>query len=262
MVVLVVIASLCKAASALDCEPQKSELAELNQAIIIRDREDARHYQLVKDNGTERVRNYLEGQILQQLRTDSFPQPTNIELRIRCVQSAVPQYEIGRKDGSTNMPVAFLLSGDKPTVAVGFEIYRGGAGAPDIRPYFAVFQKRDHEWTLSGEVGSSFTQRTFFVHPIKAGRPGESWFLLWGKRIGDSGARLRVAIAAYNGTSLREIWSVDGLTGTQVTGIFGDHIILEGEVTNQKGRAEDFRERFDVVPEGLKLVKREIMKSY
>lgn len=249
-----------RGASAQECEPEKAEFAKLSHTVIIRSKEDARNYPRVRESGTERLHKYLEEQILQQLRSDSFPHPTNIQLRIRCVQSGVPEYS--RFADVTNLPIVFRLPDSKAAVAVGFVLYRGGAGAPDLRPYFEVFQKDGQDWGAVGEVGASFAQRTFYVRPINAAKTGDNWFLLWGHRIGDSGARLRLAIAAYDGTSIREIWSLDGLTGTRVAGVFGDHIVLEGEVTNQRGRAEEFRERFDIVADGLKLVQREVTKSY
>jgi hypothetical protein len=250
------------ASASSDCEAQRQEFAKLNRPLIIKDASEARLYPVVAESETEKAHKYLDNSVLTYLNGSSSVRPNDLVLLIQCIQSVIPNYEIGRKEGSTNLPVAFLLPEDRPTIAVGFEIYRGGAGAPDIRPYFEVFRRADKGWEQIGEAGASFAQHSFYARPILAGKPGEKWFLLWGRRIGDSGARLRIVVAAYTGPSLHEAWSIDGLTKTEIAGNFEDHLILRREVTNEKGRAQEVQERFDVVPDGLKLSKREVIKSY
>jgi len=43
------------------------------------------------------------------------------------------------------------------------------------------------------------------------GLAGESWFLAWGFKIGDSGARLAIRLYAFNGDEVRVVWKRDGL---------------------------------------------------
>lgn len=51
-------------------------------------------------------------------------------------------------------------------------------------------------------------------------------------------------------------------SGTVVERATGNQVILAGEITNSRGRAEDFEEEYHTVTEGLRLVSRSIVKTY
>lgn len=211
---------------------------------------------------TEKLHALLDEQIIAQLTIDGFPQPAKVVERVRCIQSGVPGYAAGEAAGVTDTPTAFDigLSGEIAT-AVAFDILRGGMGAPDNRPYLEVFRRNSGHWESAGSIGSDFTGHWLFVRPIQAGRPQQKWFLLWGAQFGEGNAPLRMAVAAYDGNSLSEIWAKD-LPAVGTVEISGDHVIVSGEDTNEKGRAEDFEDLYKAVPGGLEFVSRRITKSY
>ena len=99
---------------------------------------------------------------------------------------------------------------------------------------------------------------TFYINRIKAGRAGESWFLLSGKVIGDTGSRLHLQVVGFDGKALQSVWEESGLRRTYLAGVFGDHIVLKGSGLDAKGREIEFTERLDVVAEGLKRVTRHV----
>lgn len=241
----------------IDCEAQRTEYAKLNRPLIIRDMADARAYSSsLEATATEAVHKYIDEQILEQLNSDILFQPTNIISRIQCIQSRVPEYL--RLGELTNSPAAYPLGGEKAALAVTFEIYRGGAGTPNLIPFFEVFQKKQNVWVRLGSAGTDFDTSTFFVHAIDAGRAKETWFLLSGRKIGDTGSRLHLDILSYDGSSLRSIWNISDLPRTEIGEVARDHIILTGDGTDSKGKYAVFTERWDISPEGLKKVSREV----
>jgi hypothetical protein len=250
---------------AASCDVQKQTFAKLNKQIAFEENTDAKSaanaYIKLAEPITEQPRNLVDQQIIDQLRADEFPQPANVVKRVRCLQSGISEYALFNKEGCD--PVAFNARlGTQLGLAVAFDIFRGGIGAPDLRPYLEVFQNDGSRWKLTGSVGADFTGHSLRVQPLQAGKPGELWFLLWGARLGMGNAPLHLVVAAYDGTSVKEIWTRDLASAPLVEQISGDRITLSGEENNRKGRAQDFVEVYKVVPEGLALSSRRITKVY
>ncbi len=260
-IVLVFTVLPCAIAVAANCGAQKSEYRKLNRPLIVTSAADARAYPRLVESATQKLHEYLEGQILKKLNAESFPQPAKLISLIQCIQGGIPQY--GRMSEITNFPAAFVLTAaNTPTLAIGFVLYRGGAGAPDLQPYLEIVRKSTAGWIRIASYGEEFRGHTLFVYPIPPGKPAQDWFLLSGRRLGGSGASLRIAVAVSDGKTLSEIWTQDMPSGTTIQGVSGNHVILTGETANALGRAEDFRLQYDIVPEGLKLASKTITKSY
>jgi len=260
ILLLTVAAVLVARAQAQKCDPQRTRYAELNRSLIIQNKADAERYPKIKEAATQQLRTLLEQQISQQLNSDTFPQLPNILGRVRCLQSFLPQYRSNPE--ITNAPTAFLVRTPEPAVAVAYEIYRGGAGAPDTENFLEVFRVEGSNWQLVARTGEDFSGSTFFVNQLKPGKPGEAWFLLSGKHFGDSGSRLKLNVVSFNGVKLSTVWEQSGLHGVLITELAPDHIVLSGQKNDEHGRAQEFVERYEVVPDGLKLVSRTITKSY
>lgn len=237
------------------CNAQSDAYAKLNRPLIIRGREDAERYPALKGRATDELHAYVVAQLLTQLSVIGA-QPAKLTSFLRCMQGNGPEYR--NLYLFTNLPFAFTLDGDKPTVAVGFVLYRGGIAIPDLRPYLEVFQQQDGNWKDLGNVGADFEARTFFVWLLKPGKPGQHWFLIAGNRLGDTGTRLRLAIAAFDGATFREIWAMPDLAYGVLAGIRGDDVLVGGHHTNAQGRGEEFCDRYTVIPSGLKWIGRTV----
>jgi hypothetical protein len=144
-------------------------------------------------------------------------------LTVEVVQDAVRQIQgdlapwTGGPGSDTNTPLAqfFELNGDQ-YVAVGFGTLEGNEDISDSQSVLEFFVKRNNAWKVQADTGSEFRSYTFFLSPISAGVPGESWYVAWGQRYGDNGARLKACLYGFNGNGVRTIWERDGLTGGQI----------------------------------------------
>jgi hypothetical protein len=262
---LLVLFPLAGGALGSTCDAQKETFARLSKQIVFQENADpnaaAGGYPELAGPVTARLHKLIEEQVLDQLNADRFPQPSDIIHRIRCIQSGVPEYARCREEGCD--PVAFEVRlGSELGLAIAFDIFRGGINAPDLRPYLEVFQNGELGWRAVGSIGSDFTGHTLTIRRLQPGKPGQFWFLLWGTSIGMGNAPLHLAVAAYDGESLNEIWAADLKAGPSVDDISGGRVTLSGEETNSKGRAQDFIETYRVVPEGLELLSHHITKIY
>ena len=260
-VALMLIAALkpgsSSASHASECEKQASEFAILNRPLIVENAEDARRLTAtVEDAATEKIHSYVDEQILGQLSSHDSADSASLVLQIRCIQSLVPEYQ--RMAEVTNAPLAFSLASDRPVVALAYEIYRGGAGVPDLLPYFEIFERQKNEWKRTGGAGSEFASSTFFVQPLNSPVKGERWFLLYGNRIGETGSRLRLQVVAYDGGALRTVWEKADIQRAYVRKVDGDRLLVAGSANDPEGHEMEFTEEYLVVSEGLKLTERKI----
>jgi hypothetical protein len=205
---------------------------------------------------TGTLHEFIDAEILSLLKDTSTLPAARIAAHLQCLQD---QHEYRKCAYLTNTPVAFELPGKPATVAVAFWIYRGGEAIPSLRPYLEVFARRKGTWAKVGETGANFISSTFKVDPLKSPRRGQHWFLLSGKVIGDTGSRLRLEIAAYDGRTVQTVWEKSGLRHTHIDRVSSDQMILKGDGTDAQGRYIEFTERYDVVPTGLKRVSRQVV---
>lgn len=247
--------------AAQDCQAARNEYQAKNRGLIPSGTASQSALRPAQEQRmTDDLHEYLKGRILALLNAKPNTHAADIRKYIECLQDS-PEYRDAQY--MTNLPAAWETQGNPQSMLVGFWIYRGYAAVPNIRPYLEVYKKAGQQWTADGEVGSDFSGFTLSVEPISAGKPGEMWFLVSGSRIGQQPrSEQRMVVAAYDGASIKEIWERSGVGAMSLEGKFSDHIVLTGEVNNEQGRAEEIRERFDIVPDGLKLRNREVIKSY
>jgi hypothetical protein len=203
---------------------------------------------------TDKLHSYVDARIISLLESQPTPQPSKVVNYLTCVQSDVPEYQNWKDE--TNTPFAEELKREPSALAVSFWIYRGGAGVPALRPYFEIFKKATTGWVQVAEAGSNFEASSFFVYPIQASRKGETWFLLAGNLIGDTGVRLHLEVVGYDGQSLHAIWDKGGMNRTRVDRVRDSYVILTGNGVDRKGHEIEFTERWDVVASGLKQTSR------
>ena len=157
-------------------------------------------------------------------------------------------------DDMTNTPFAqrFQLAGIQ-SVAVGYVILQGGEAIPDTQAYLEFYDNSNGRWERRAEppTRTDFRGCTFFVSKIDSGVPGESWFVVWGMTIGDTGARLRLRLYEFDGATVRTVWKRDGLIGGIAT-VSKDSVTLEYDreyrSTDPNNRAH---ETLHVSPNGL-----------
>lgn len=103
-----------------------------------------------------------------------------------------------------------------PAMAAAFAVYSGGFGIPEVSAHLQFYSKLGGRWGLVAEAGEGFKDRIFAVAPLRSPVEGQVWYLAWGMVIGDTGARLKVKLYAFDGFSMRTVWSRDALRGGSV----------------------------------------------
>jgi hypothetical protein len=120
--------------------------------------------------------------------------------------------------GVTNTPFVerFQIFG-QPGLTVAFVIVRGGSGIPDTLPVLQFYTKEWGEWKLRAETDTDFHGCTFMVSSLDSPVLGESWWLAWGQRYGDTGARRKVRLYAFDGETVKTVWQRDDLLAGSIS---------------------------------------------
>jgi hypothetical protein len=130
---------------------------------------------------------------------------------------------------STDVPFAklFDLNGIK-SLAVGYVVLQGNEAIPDTQPYLEFYDRMNGLWERKAEAStqSDFRGCTFFVSKMKSPISTESWFLTWGKTIGDTGSRLKIRLYAFDGVTVRTVSKRDELIAGEIT-VSADSVSLE-----------------------------------
>jgi hypothetical protein len=69
-------------------------------------------------------------------------------------------------------------------------------------------------------------------------------------------------VISFDGMHLRTVWAKSGWSRVSIAKLTRDYVVFIGESLNERGRAQEFREQYDVSVDGLKLVSRKITKSF
>lgn len=119
-----------------------------------------------------------------------------------------------RRPGEPSVPFVQLQTlRALPTMTTAFAVLSGGRGIPEVSAHIQFYSKLGGRWELVAETGEDFKDRVFAVAPLSSPIEGQEWYLAWGMVIGDTGARLRLRLYAFDGFSLRTVWARDGLRG-------------------------------------------------
>jgi hypothetical protein len=146
--------------------------------------------------------------------------------------------------------VQFLGTDSNRSLAVAYGILLGGDIIPKTRPYLELYRQASGDWSLKATVGAEMNDATFFIKEMNPGIPGEDWFLTWGTTVGDTGARLRLFLYAFDGRQVRTIWSREGLSEGLVQ-VHPDSIILDYNRA-YNDYSTHVHEMLHVTPNGLK----------
>jgi hypothetical protein len=122
------------------------------------------------------------------------------------------------------------------TLVTAFVVLSGGEGIPDVRAYIQFYSRATGVWKMHAEVGDDFRGTDLFAAPIESPIPSEIWYLAWGKTIGDTGARLKLRLYGFDGSSVRAISRRDDLQAGTVK-LSKGLVVLEYSEPAPYGRA-------------------------
>jgi hypothetical protein len=198
------------------------------------------------------IRSQIHELVTQELRYDlgtgAFTEK-ELSAAIKTLQGKLAPSEI-----VSNTPFSrfVTVNGIRSAVAA-YVVAEGGVGIPDTHPLLEFYSRDNGTWKLKAQAPteSDFESRTFFVSPIDLGLSNETFFLVSGFQIGDTGTRLRVKLYAYNGESVRTVWERDNLTYGTVN-LSKDVITLDYSRKYHSVNASDqVHQEFQVVPGGV-----------
>ncbi len=233
------------------CGSRANEFQTLNTPLIFKNEADWKRFN--KDQyefETQRAHEYIRRQLLEYL-TAGKASTNDLEALIRCLQ-ALPEYQSLRDE--TNTPAVFALGKSSSAFAAAYYLYRGASAIPDTRPYFEVYVKKSKDtWESVGEAVASFGRSTFFAYRLSPPRvDDQSWFLMSGFQIGDTGTRLRLELIAFDGKKLRTVSTISGLVQTTLAEVHPEYLILSQYEGFRDGHDLFKRRRLDVTPQGLR----------
>lgn len=180
-----------------------------------------------------------------------------------CMTSAddVPVHEAPNE--LTNAPAVLIPQTTDPPQAIaatypliGYTPDKIWAIAPS-RPIVQCFAKNATGWSLVGELGGDYTRHTFSIYPLTSPVPGQSWSLLAGRAIGDTGGRVLLEVVVCDGKTFTKKWTRPDIEWGKVE-VEGNLVLLtyekifvNGKRTFSGGDPIRYSEVLHVTPNGL-----------
>jgi hypothetical protein len=90
-------------------------------------------------------------------------------------------------------------------------IMRGGVAVPNTLALVQCFARIRGSWTLVSNAGNQFDSHTLFINELRSPSPDESWYLLSGRHVADTGGKLRMEVVACGAKEMRTVWKRDGI---------------------------------------------------
>jgi len=191
------------------------------------DSEQANRFALPARAGIENAVGGLHDLVQISIETALKDNPTSdsIESMLRNLQGEVSLNSIYPE--WSNIPFADVANiNGTQVLASAFAVLSGGIGIPEIRPYVQFYSKASGTWMLVAEVGTEFAGTAFSMNAVRSAVPGELWYLVWGRAIGDTGARLKMSLYALDGRQTRTVWQRENIRGGTVE-VSHDEITLD-----------------------------------
>jgi hypothetical protein len=235
------------------CAPDRDQFEKMNRPMFVGPKStaaDAANYEKTKDTTTEALHRFLIRSILSELRRVG-PDRAEESLPgwISCVQSGIPQY--ARLNETPGVPAAYLAGTAR--IMLVYEIDRGYEAIPQLTYFFEVYSLEGALWKLiASKTPHQFDAASLNVSKVAPAPPGDYCLLLTGKHYGDTGARLYLELLAFDGHTLRELWS-EVKPRTWVVSVKTDTITLGSEEVDRNGHnAREVTKTFRVEKHGLK----------
>jgi hypothetical protein len=235
-------------------DPGRAAYTQLSRHIFVSpddDPESLRTPHLDQKDQVAEVVAKLRGMVTERIESLlSTPNPigTTIADSIRHLQST--SLETWGASEFTNTPFAevFVLN-RRQNLAVAYTILRGGVAIPDSEPYLDFYTENGGKWELKGTAATDLQSSSLFVRRLAGPFPEQSWYLVWGNRLGESGSRLNMRLYGFDGNSVRTIWQRDDLEGGTVE-VTDNSVTLE--YFKKYHDAESVHEVLYVMPDGLR----------
>ncbi len=159
-----------------------------------------------------------------------------------------------RELGERGLPYAHLtrLSGVMDAFLVAFAVMKGPLAAPAPDPFLQFYVKTPVGWKLGSEVDHGLEGLTIEIAPVTSGTQDEFWVIVWGMRIGDTGARVSVRLYAFGTSGVRTLYTRDNLHGGKVEVDRTRVILTYYDIDPERRRPPvELREESRVTPLGL-----------
>lgn len=177
------------------------KMKELSSQLQVRNQDDAGRYTPeFRDRLTAQARELLRGQVQDTL--DEFGGDANALLRTLKLLAASPPPEYSEAPYAFRTPIWGV-----PVVIIGFELERGGVGAPETKVFMQAYRKGLTGWELAAETGDDFDHYRLNVKQLTSPLPDEVWFLAYGDLTGYNGHKIRFRIYAFDGERFTTVWS-------------------------------------------------------
>lgn len=132
-------------------------------------------------------------------------------------------------DDLTDGPQVFVQVTQNPPLALSeFLVMRGGNAIPQTHPILQCFARNGTRWKQVGTFADAekFDGRTLYVHPLASPIPGEEWYLVSGRTIGDTGGRLRVEVVSCSAEQFRTVWTRDEIFHGKIDDVQSGYVTL------------------------------------
>jgi len=204
-----------------DCSQARDQYARMNDHLLLDHQDESDESPQVALKRTKDLTSFIARITIARLA--DMRDPSAIRAYLACMQE---RDETLPPEWSTNTPQIFLAKTPRSLIAVSsMVIMRGGDAIPNTRPVVQCFSEAKGKWTLIGAGGEEFDTHTFFIHPLKSPNPSESWYLLSGTAIGDTGGRLHLEVISCSASKYRKVWDRDELIWGEVQ-VSPDGIVL------------------------------------
>jgi hypothetical protein len=165
----------------------------------------------------------------------------------------------------SNAPVVLIPPAADPPQAIvatypliGYPADGKWAIAPS-RPIVQCFAKNGRGWSFVGELGGDYARSTFSIYPLTSPVPGQTWSLLAGRAIGDTGGRLLLEVVVCDGKSFTKKWTrrdiewgkIESVDGNAVLLTYEKHLDEKGRVIHTEAGPIRYSEVLHVTPNGL-----------
>jgi len=247
--ILVFTSSLCLGQT---CEVNRKQYANITNKLLVGwDKHNEDEVLAARKSLTIEAAGFIRMNIVNSLNKSDRVDPQNIANQLQCWQN-LKEYQ--NWHSLIDLPKAFYVDVPYRTLVVAYFIYRGPvpAGIPDTLPFVDFFRKLPQGWKYIDSVGEDFKASTFEIYPITSGLPNQTWFLLSGHTLGDTGAGLKLEIISFDGEHTKVLWQKFDLTKAILKEIRPSYIIVSQYQGFANGHDINKETRWDVTASGLK----------
>jgi hypothetical protein len=222
-------------------------IREVGRALIVRSPEDAKRYNPdFEREQTQKLTKALDSYVSATL--EGKPDVTARDVRAGLKAVYDPWTEWG---DMVDAPQAWRVSlKGQQFLVVALLLNRNGQGAPRSKALLEAFALRDGKGQVVSSTGDTFDGHGLFAREMTSHVPGESWFLVYGKRFADSGARSEVVLYSFDGTQFQTKWSRSELSALRLN-VDGDTLDLNYWTPGPASVRKPVHERYRLTEKGV-----------